>query len=122
MESSAASASGQLHEEEDSRPSQSTAESPEAAQSAGTGAQAEQPSPSSTPTAAQSVDEGTASKGAGASGGAIESGDTHGAGPLTQAQLHKRGIIQGLLQCSSPWPDMDYKQLATDAGGALPCL
>ncbi len=32
------------------------------------------------------------------------------------AQLQKREVIEGLLQGTAPWPDMDYQQLATDAG------
>ena len=31
-------------------------------------------------------------------------------------QLQKRDVIEGLLQGTAPWPDMDYQQLATDAG------
>ncbi|DBA91538.1 TPA: hypothetical protein ACH3X1_003161 [Trebouxia sp. C0004] len=31
-------------------------------------------------------------------------------------QLHKRDVIERLLQDTAPWPDMDYQQLATDAG------
>lgn len=36
---------------------------------------------------------------------------------LTDSQFQKRGIIEGLLQGVAPWPDIDYEQLATDAGG-----
>ena len=32
------------------------------------------------------------------------------------AQLQKREVIERLLQGTAPWPDMDYQQLATDAG------
>ncbi len=31
-------------------------------------------------------------------------------------QLQKKDVIEGLLQGTAPWPDMDYQQLATDAG------
>lgn len=33
-----------------------------------------------------------------------------------QAQLHSKGIIEGLLQSEAPWPDMDFEQLAQAAG------
>ena len=32
------------------------------------------------------------------------------------AQLQKRDVIERLLQGTAPWPDMDYQQLARDAG------
>ena len=32
------------------------------------------------------------------------------------AQLENRDVIERLLQGTAPWPDMDYQQLATDAG------
>lgn len=35
---------------------------------------------------------------------------------LTEAEEGKRGIIEGLLQSTAPWPDMDYEQLAKSAG------
>ena len=37
------------------------------------------------------------------------------AGP-SPAQLHSRGIIEGLLLSGAPWPDMDFEQLVQDAG------
>lgn len=44
--------------------------------------------------------------------------ETGGCKPaLTDSQLQKRGIIEGLLQGVAPWPDINYEQLATDAGG-----
>ena len=37
----------------------------------------------------------------------------------TGAQLHSRGIIEGLLRSKAPWPDMDFEQLITHAGKGL---
>ena len=37
----------------------------------------------------------------------------------TGAQLHSRGIIEGLLRSTAPWPDMDFEQLINHAGKDL---
>lgn len=48
--------------------------------------------------------------------------ESHGASSIqyadTEADTHlqKRDVIERLLQGTAPWPDMDYQQLATDAG------
>ena len=38
----------------------------------------------------------------------------------TGAQMHSRGIIEGLLRSRAPWPDMDFEQLINHAGKGLP--
>lgn len=37
----------------------------------------------------------------------------------TGAQLHSRGIIEGLLRSTAPWPDMDFERLINHAGKDL---
>lgn len=43
-------------------------------------------------------------------------GSRHCAGTDADTQLQKRDVIERLLQGTAPWPDMDYEQLAIDAG------
>lgn len=45
-----------------------------------------------------------------------ETGGSQCADTDADAQLQKRDVIERLLQGTAPWPDMDYQQLATDAG------